>query len=36
MVLETQQSSDTTYRLYDYDRVDDEGSLSYTSKNPLM
>lgn len=22
MVLETQQSSDTTYRLYDYDRVD--------------
>src|SRR5699024_4102108 len=27
MVLETQQSSDTTYRLYDYDRVDDEGNL---------
>ena len=26
MVLETQQSSDTTYRLYDYDRVDDEGN----------
>lgn len=27
MVLETQQSSDTTYRLYDYDRKDDEGNL---------
>ena len=27
MVLETQQSSDTTYRLYDYDRLDDEGNL---------
>lgn len=27
MVLETQQSSDTTYRLYDYDRRDDEGNL---------
>lgn len=26
MVLETQQSSDTTYRLYDYDRVDDAGN----------
>ena len=25
MVLETQQSSDTTYRVYDYDRKDDEG-----------
>ncbi len=25
LVLETQQSSDTTYRVYDYDRVDDEG-----------
>lgn len=25
MVLETQQSSDTTYRLYDYDRVDADG-----------
>lgn len=25
MILETQQSSDTTYRLYDYDRVDDSG-----------
>ncbi len=25
MVLETQQSSDTTYRLYDYDRVDSMG-----------
>lgn len=24
MVLETQQSSDTTYRLYDYDRVDEK------------
>ena len=22
MVLETQQSSDTTYRMYDFDRVD--------------
>lgn len=27
MILETQQSSDTTYRLYDYDRKDDEGNL---------
>ena len=27
MVLETQQSSDTTYRLYDYDRTDDDGNL---------
>ncbi|MGE8081266.1 mannose-6-phosphate isomerase, class I [Peribacillus loiseleuriae] len=26
LVLETQQSSDTTYRVYDYDRVDDQGS----------
>lgn len=26
MVLETQQSSDVTYRLYDYDRLDDEGN----------
>ena len=26
VVLETQQSSDTTYRLYDYDRVDDLGN----------
>jgi len=25
LVLETQQSSDTTYRLYDYDRTDDQG-----------
>lgn len=25
MILETQQSSNTTYRLYDYDRVDDMG-----------
>ncbi|MBG9776038.1 mannose-6-phosphate isomerase, class I [Brevibacillus laterosporus] len=25
LVLETQQSSDTTYRVYDYDRVDDHG-----------
>lgn len=25
MILETQQSSDTTYRIYDYDRVDKEG-----------
>ncbi|KRN28341.1 mannose-6-phosphate isomerase, class I [Lactobacillus selangorensis] len=25
MALETQQSSDTTYRLYDYDRVGDDG-----------
>lgn len=25
LVLETQQSSDTTYRLYDYDRVDAQG-----------
>lgn len=27
MILETQQSSDTTYRVYDYDRMDDEGNL---------
>ncbi len=26
MVLETQQSSDTTYRLYDYNRLDDQGN----------
>lgn len=25
MILETQQSSDTTYRVYDYDRTDDNG-----------
>ncbi len=27
MILETQQSSDTTYRVYDYDRKDSEGNL---------
>ena len=27
LVLETQQSSDTTYRVYDYDRLDDQGQL---------
>lgn len=27
MILETQQSSDTTYRVYDYDRVQDDGTL---------
>jgi mannose-6-phosphate isomerase len=27
LVLETQQNSDTTYRLYDYDRRDSEGNL---------
>ncbi|MDP4106270.1 MAG: mannose-6-phosphate isomerase, class I [Bacillota bacterium] len=27
LVLETQQSSDTTYRVYDYDRRDEEGKL---------
>lgn len=27
LVLETQQSSDTTYRLYDYDRVGQDGKL---------
>jgi len=27
LVLETQQSSDTTYRVYDYDRMDIEGNL---------
>lgn len=26
LVLETQQSSDTTYRVYDYDRIDAEGN----------
>jgi len=30
VLLETQQSSDTTYRLYDYDRIDDDGK-----KRPL-
>lgn len=30
MILETQQSSDTTYRVYDYDRKDDQGN-----KRPL-
>jgi mannose-6-phosphate isomerase len=25
LILETQQSSDTTYRVYDYDRLDDQG-----------
>ncbi|HOJ44785.1 MAG TPA: class I mannose-6-phosphate isomerase [Bacilli bacterium] len=30
MILEIQQSSDTTYRLYDYDRLDDAGN-----KRPL-
>lgn len=27
IILETQQSSDTTYRVYDYDRKDDQGQL---------
>ncbi|XRG77801.1 mannose-6-phosphate isomerase, class I [Rossellomorea sp. GAMAL-10_SWC] len=27
LILETQQNSDTTYRLYDYDRCDDSGNL---------
>lgn len=27
MILETQQSSDTTYRVYDFDRKDSEGNL---------
>lgn len=27
LVLETQQSSDSTYRVYDYDRVDSNGNL---------
>ena len=27
MVLETQQSSDTTYRVYDFDRKDDRGNM---------
>ncbi|HET7616512.1 MAG TPA: mannose-6-phosphate isomerase, class I [Bacillales bacterium] len=26
LILETQQSSDTTYRVYDYDRTDEEGN----------
>lgn len=30
LILETQQSSDTTYRLYDFDRLDDQGQ-----KRPL-
>ena len=38
LVLETQQSSDTTYRVYDFDRKDDKGELgvNFTLKNPLM
>lgn len=27
VILETQQSSDTTYRVYDFDRKDDQGNL---------
>lgn len=27
MILETQQSSDTTYRVYDYDRQDNQGNM---------
>ncbi|MCB8586411.1 hypothetical protein LJD97_26535, partial [Escherichia coli] len=27
LILETQQSSDTTYRVYDFDRKDDAGNL---------
>ena len=27
LILETQQSSDTTYRIYDYDRRDQNGQL---------
>lgn len=27
LILETQQSSDTTYRVYDFDRLDDQGQL---------
>ncbi len=27
LILETQQSSDVTYRVYDYDRIQDDGSL---------
>ncbi len=27
LILEVQQSSDTTYRLYDYNRIDDNGNL---------
>ena len=27
LILETQQSSDTTYRVYDFDRKDDQGKL---------
>ena len=26
LILETQQSSDTTYRVYDFDRKDDQGN----------
>lgn len=26
LILETQQSSDTTYRVYDFDRRDDQGN----------
>ena len=27
LILETQQSSDTTYRVYDFDRKDAQGNL---------
>ena len=30
MILETQQSSDTTYRIYDYERTDSNGKQRIT------
>ena len=37
LILETQQSSDTTYRVYDYDRTDDQGKTgNCIFNNPLM
>lgn len=36
LILETQQSSDTTYRVYDFDRKDAQGNLRNFTENQLM
>ena len=37
LILETQQSSDTTYRVYDFDRRDDQGNnVSFIFNSLLM
>ena len=36
MVLETQQSSDITYRVYDYDRVQADGTKIFSSSKHLI